>query len=307
MADRATIGKLTMLLAAFLGGCSPARLLDAVVPADGYRLVGNRAYAEGERHGVDVYLPTAPAPRAPVVVFFYGGDWRSGDKATYRFVGQALASRGIVAVIPDYRLYPAVRFPDFLADGAAAVAWTRAHAGEFGGDPRRLFLMGHSAGAYIALMLALDERWLAAAGLDARRDLRGAIGLAGPYDFLPFDADTGPIFGAAPDPAATQPIRFVDGREAPLLLVTGLADATVRPRNTTTLGAEARALGGRAEVRLYPGVGHVELIVAFAAPFRFLAPALDDVVRFVEAAGADRLDGTRPGRHVEGAAATEDR
>jgi acetyl esterase/lipase len=268
--------------ASALSGCSPARLLNALVPGD-YRLIGDQAYGDGPRRRLDIYLPPEGSAPGPVVVFIYGGDWRDGDKATYRFVGEALASRGFVTAIPDYRLYPNVRFPDFLDDCAAAVAWVRRNAREVGADPGRLCLAGHSAGAYNAAMLMLDGRRLGAVGLDARRDVRGAALLAGPYDFLPFDGDTGPIFGAADDPASTQPVNFVDGREPPMLLAAGLDDATVRPRNTTTLAGLIRQRGGRAEVKLYPGIGHVGLVAALAAPLRFVAPVLEDSVRFLTA------------------------
>jgi len=142
-------------------------------------------YASEDRGHFDVYAPPRPSPRTPVAVFLYGGSWQSGDKALYRFVGRSLASRGIITVIPDYRVYPEVRYPAFLRDNARAVAFAKQHAAEWGGDPGRLFLIGHSAGAYNAAMLALDRRWLGEVGLDPRRDLAGFVGLAGPYDFLP--------------------------------------------------------------------------------------------------------------------------
>jgi acetyl esterase/lipase len=264
-------------------GCSPARLLDAVVPNGGYRLLENQPYAAGPRHSMDLYLPDTATPGSlfPVVVFFYGGNWRTGDKGIYRFVGQALASRGIAVAIPDYRLYPEVRFPGFIEDAAQAVAWLHRHAREFGLDPDGLFLMGHSAGAYSAAMVSLDERWLAAAGLDARTAVRGMIGLAGPYDFLPLGQDTRDVLGTVGD-AETQPINYVDGREAPMLLITGLDDTTVRPRNTTSLAEAIRRQGGRAETRLYEKVGHVGLVTAMAAPFRTIAPVLNDVITFID-------------------------
>ncbi len=262
-------------------GCTPAGLLNALVPPGGYRIVTDQAYGPGSRRRADIYVPEGRHDLPmPIMVFFYGGNWRTGDRSTFRFVGQAFATRGIVVAIPDYRLYPAVRFPAFLDDCAAAVAWVRRNAAAYGAAPGNLILAGHSAGAYNAAMLALDERRLAAVGVDARRDLRGTIGLAGPYDFLPFDEDTQPVFGGA-DPATTQPINFASGREAPMFLATGLNDAIVRPRNTTALASAIRQHGGRADVRLYPDLGHVEIVAALAAPLRFLAPVRDDVVRFM--------------------------
>ena len=170
--------------------CSPTAVLNALAPRDGVTPTRNIAYADGPRHRLDIYAPLPAVTPAPVIVFFYGGGWASGSKAMYRFVGAGLAARGVLVVIPDYRLYPEVRFPAFMDDAATAVAWTRANASRFGGDPRRLFLMGHSAGAQIATLLALDAGYLRSVHLSPRRDVCGVIGLAGPYDFLPLRSAT---------------------------------------------------------------------------------------------------------------------
>lgn len=244
--------------------------------------MADRRFREGKRGLLDLYLPDAAMVPVPTVVFIYGGDWRNGERRDYRFVGQALASRGFAVAIPDYRLFPEVRYPTFLEDNAAAFSWVAGHANEFGLDPARLYLMGHSAGAYNAAMLSLDRRWLGEIGLDPRRDLRGFIGLAGPYDFLPLDADTAPVFGAAPDLHETQPIFFVAGGEAPMLLATGIEDAVVRPRNTVRLAEAVHAHRGRADVKVYPGVGHVRLIADIAAPLQSTAtPVIEDLVTFL--------------------------
>ncbi len=261
----------------------PADLLYSVLSLGGLEITPNLPYGEGPRRRLDVYRPQDAAGGHPVVVFFYGGAWQGGTKAGFGFVASALARRGYVVVMPDYRLHPEVAFPDFLTDAAAAVAWTRAHVGAFGGDPRALFIAGHSAGAYLAVMLALDERWLAAVG-SSRADLAGAIGIAGPYDFLPLTrADVKPIFEVVPDLAVTQPISFADGRNPPLLLLTGDSDEIVRPRNSAALAARVRAKGGPVETRVYPGVGHVGIVLAFAPLLRGRAPVLDDVAGFVAA------------------------
>ena len=219
---------------------------------------------------------------APVIVLLYGGSWQSGSKATYRFVGAALAARGFVTVIPDYRVYPEVSFPGFIQDAAAAVGWTRSHIAAYGGDGRRIVLMGHSAGAQIAALLTLDRRWLAAVGLDADRDIAAMVGLAGPYDFLPLkDPVLQALFAPAGDLRQTQPITFARGDAPPLFLAAGTADTTVLPRNTERLAAAIQAAGGRVETRLYPGVGHAEIIGAVAGPLRWLAPVLNDVTGFL--------------------------
>ena len=282
MIGRRALAALPLLLA---GGCTPAGLLNALSPD---RLVGNSIpYGNGPRRSLDVYAPErdrAGGAGRPVVLFLYGGSWDSGDKAMYRFVGAALAGLGFVVVIPDYRLYPAVRYPEFLEDCAQALVWTRRHAREFGGDAAPPFVIGHSAGAYNAAMLTLDPRWLGGAGLAPRTDLRGMVGLAGPYDFLPLDSEElRRIFAPGIPLRSTQPIAHVDGRNPPMLLLAGRDDTVVRPGNTVRLAAKIREAGGFVETRLYPGIGHVEIIGAFASPLRFLAPSLRDSASFMHA------------------------
>jgi len=269
-----------------LAACSPTAVLNALAPREGVTQTLDIAYADGPRHALDVFAPRAAAAPAPVVVFFYGGGWESGSKEMYRFVGAALAARGVLTVIPDYRVYPEVRFPAFMDDAAAAVAWTHANASRFGGDPRRLFLMGHSAGAQIASLLALDASYLGAVKLSPQHDVCGVIGLAGPYDFLPLQsAVLQEIFGPEAGRPRSQPINFVSPQAPPMLLLAGSDDDTVDPGNTLRLAARLRAVGGTVEDTVYAGVGHKTLIAAFSGPLTFLAPAREAVLRFVAAHG----------------------
>ena len=172
-------------VALFVTGCSPLGLLNWVNPEPGYDRI-ELAYGGHPRQRLDLYRPKGATGPLPVVVFFYGGGWEAGDRAGYRFAALALVEQGFVVAVPDYRVHPEVGFPAFLEDSAKAVAFVHAHAAKHGGDPRRLFLMGHSAGAYNAAMLALDPRPLAAEGVPAAA-ISGMVGLAGPYDFLPLD------------------------------------------------------------------------------------------------------------------------
>ncbi len=280
--------RLTVLLALLLSACSPAALLNVTVPSQGAAETRDVAYADGPRHRLDIYRPPGANGGAPLVVFLYGGGWRTGDKAMYSFVARPLAARGAVVVVPDYRLYPEVAFPVFLEDNARAVAWAAAHAAELGADPRRLFIVGHSAGAYNAAMLALDPRLLSAAGFDRGR-LAGVVGLAGPYDFLPITGeDVKPVFATVNNGPLSQPVTYVDGSNPPLLLLAGDADTTVNPRNTPSLAAKVRAAGGAAEDRILPGIGHIGIITAFAPLFRGRAPVLDDVWDFIVRRGAGK-------------------
>ena len=210
-AGRWSIGVQTSML---LTGCSPATVLNFLAWRHGVEIARSIAYGEGSRRTLDVYRPRA-VKGAPVVVFFYGGSWQDGSKQVYQFVASALARSGYVTVAPDYRVYPEVRYPAFLDDGARAVRWTKDNVARFGGDPGKLFIMGHSAGAYNAAMLALDDCWLGKVDLAPDRDIAGLIGISGPYDFLPLrDGNLKIIFGGANDPT-TQPINHVTSGAPP--------------------------------------------------------------------------------------------
>jgi acetyl esterase/lipase len=276
------------LLLLALAACSPLTALNALSPGGATTVTADLAYGDGPRRKLDVYRPP-DANGAPVVVFFYGGNWVGGDRGDYAFVGRALASRGIVTVIADYRLYPEVRYPEFLKDVAQAVAWARREAGHYGGDPKRLYVMGHSAGAYNAAMIALDGRWLAEQGMSPA-DLRGWIGLAGPYDFLPIEnPTTRPVFHFPNTPPESQPIRHVSAGAPPALLIAARSDKLVNPqRNTGGLADALRARQVPVREVYYDKVSHTTLVGSIAAPLRWLAPTLDEVASFVTAQEARR-------------------
>lgn len=284
-----------------LSACSPIVILNDAAPRSTFSETQGLAYGSDPRQRLDVYVPAGAAlaramPRPgsdasasassgqrgrPVVVFFYGGSWQNGERADYLFVGEALASRGFVAVLPDYRTYPQTVFPGFVDDAAAAVRWAHDHAQEFGGDPSNLFLMGHSAGAQIAALLATDGQYLAAQRM-SKHDVRGFIGLAGPYDFLPLnDATLERIFPSALR-QASQPINFVAGDEPPMFLAAGTRDKTVDPGNTDRLAAKLRAADDTVEVKHYSGIDHALLVGALGVPLRPLAPVLSDVTQFID-------------------------
>ncbi len=260
---------------------SPLRTFNTLVPKDkgSSKVAEGQAYGSDRRQMLDIYAPDGAREAArPVVVFFYGGSWNSGTRAGYDFAGHALASRGFVAVVPDYRLVPEIRFPEFIEDGAAAVRWVRQNIASFGGDPDRIVLMGHSAGAYIAAMLATDPQWLG----DDRGAVQGLVGLAGPYDFFPFDtAASIAAFGDWPRGEETQPITYADGSAPPALLLTGEEDTVVKPRNSEALSTTLADAGVGAEMVTYPGVDHIDILVALARPLRGRAPVLEDASRFI--------------------------
>lgn len=266
-----------------LSACSPVKLLNALTPDSTFDKTAGIAYGDDPRQKLDVYVPRHALPDAPVVVFFYGGSWNSGAREDYNFVGEALASRGIVAVVADYRLYPQVRYPLFLQDAARAVAWTKAHIREFSGNPQRLYLMGHSSGGYNAAMLALDGDLLAAAGMSPK-DLRGWIGLAGPYDFLPIENPAvRPVFFWPNSPPQSQPINHVSRDAPPALLIAASRDELVNPtRNTGGLAHKLRAAGVPVQDFYYSRPNHITLVATLSRPLRGLAPVLDQVVGFIK-------------------------
>ena len=274
---------LVLVVASALAARSPLTCFGFLVPKDAGSqpvLVGV-AYGVGPRQRADVYAPVTRQRRLrPVVVFFYGGAWNSGRREDYGFVGRALAAQGFVVVVPDYRLVPEVRFPAFLEDSAAAVRWARDNAAAFGGDEARITLVGHSAGAYNAAMLALDPRWL---GAD-RAAVRGLVTLAGPFDFLPLDDPaTIAAFGSWPRPEETQPVFHASDDDPPALLLHGAADDRVQLRNSEALKAPLDAAVGRPELIVYPDLGHIGVLTALARPLRLRAPVLDDIAAFVKA------------------------
>jgi acetyl esterase/lipase len=282
MMTKLTIAGVALLMCGALvaAACSPLRAFDTVMPKDGAsRLVAaDIPYGEGPRRQLDIYAPVAADKRPlPVIVFIYGGSWANGTREGYHFAARALSAQGFVTFVPDYRLVPEVRFPGFLQDCAAAVHWVRQHAAHYGGDPDRIVLVGHSAGAYNAAMLALDPQFL---GAD-RAAIKGFAGMAGPYDFLPFNGkvvtDT---FGAWPKPDETQPIHYADASAPPMLLLHGDEDGTVWPKNSINLDRKLRSVGGSSELKVYKGLGHVGIVTALARPFRGEAPVLNDITAF---------------------------
>ncbi|MEG3179911.1 alpha/beta hydrolase [Sphingomonas sp. LT1P40] len=267
---------------------SPPRLLSIADAAMGGG-VGVERVATGVSFGahgqtLDVWRPTGAVTSRPVLIFWYGGGWVKGDRGAYAFAARAFARAGYVVVVPNYRKVPDVRFPAFLQDGAAAVKWTRDHVREFGGDPERIALAGHSAGAYTVAMLALDKRWLEAEGVDPAI-VRAGVGLSGPYDFYPFDTKRSiDAMAGVADPMATQPIRFARGDAPPLLLVTSTDDTVVRPKNAINLERLLRQAGAPVELKNYDGLSHEEVVMALSKPFRGKAPVLADSLSFLEKA-----------------------
>jgi acetyl esterase/lipase len=271
-----------LALAGFSSACTSVSFLIANVPASfgAYQRTSDVEYGKERRQKLDVYRPTQEGIGRPVVIFWYGGSFDSGSKSQYKFVGVALAERGFVTVLPDYRLYPKVKFPDFLDDPAKAVAWVQQHATEFGGDPRKIILMGHSAGAHIAAFLALKPELVAQAG--GRPEwIAGMVGLSGPYALAPNTRRLHTIFGAPYTEQDWQPIHLVTHHAPPTFLAHGLNDFLVSPRQTEQLRDALRRNDVQVETKLYAGKGHADMVAAFSIPARHRAPVLDDAAQFI--------------------------
>ena len=271
-----------------LTGCTPAGLLTGfdrlTAPGGVTRVAEGAAYGSEPRQKLDVWAPARGAGAGealPVVVFFYGGGWHSGNRGDYGFAGAAFAAEGFVAIVPDYRLVPGVRFPAFVEDGALAVRWARDNAARYGGDPNRITLAGHSAGAYNAAMLALDRRFLTEAGVDPKT-VRAAALLSGPYDFYPFTEPAGRgAFGAHAQPLETQPIQFARADAPPIFLGHGSEDRLVYPHNSRHLAQRLQQAGAPVTLRIYQGASHVDLAAGLSRTFRQRVPVLAESSAFL--------------------------
>lgn len=296
MSRRTVVASLAALVTA---ACSRAAFLAVNVPAafGAYRRYGDLSFKAEQipgappdpAHSLDVYVPDEPSqgPR-PLVVFWYGGRWTDGDKSDYKFVGAALASVGCVAVLPNYRHYPNVKMAGFMADAAQATQWAAAQAANYGADPSRLFLMGHSAGAHLAALVSLDTSYFFATGAPPPA-IAGVIALSGPLDFLPLtESDTQDMFGPPANYPESQPIHFARAGAPPMLLIHGSADETVLPKNSINLAAALRAKGANVTLKIYPHLKHADTVAAMSLPVRGRAPTLADTTSFIQSISGGR-------------------
>lgn len=281
---QAVIIFIKLILPLTLTGCGylGLYLANSLTHLDNYTAIENIAYGDHELNRLSVYLPEHKSSSQATVIFFYGGCWggcETLNKEDYLFVAQALTAQGFNVVIPDYRRHPEVKFDGIMHDASHVVEWVKAHIAEYGGDSNKLFLMGHSAGAHIAAMLTLNETYLTPR---TYQSIKGFIGLAGPYDFLPFTDDYQLIvFGPVKNYPNTQPVNFVDGTEPPLLLLYGNDDNIVKPINIESLTRTVQRKGGRVEAHRYDGINHVAIMGALTIPFQTHQPILNDIVAFV--------------------------
>lgn len=280
---------LIIILSLLVCSCTTVSLVlvNSLARANDYQVYEDLSYGEDKLNSLDIYVPEEKLENSqaafPVVVFFYGGCWggcETRPKEDYVFVAQALTEQGYIAVLADYRLYPQVKFKQIINDAAQSVEWVKDNIVSYGGDADSIFLMGHSAGAHLAAMLVLDESYL---NKQSYQSIKGFVGLAGPYDFLPFTkAYQKALFGPKEKYFVSQPINFVDGTEPPLLLLYGIEDTVVFPRNIKNLTAKVKQLGGQVEAKIYDDIDHFSILGALSIPYQQKTAILGDIIQFLD-------------------------
>lgn len=280
---------LASLLALLLPACTTLDVINAMTPNDvEVNVVKGVAYGSHPRQKLDIYRPLRATRQAAVIVFFYGGAWDSGERADYEFIARKLAAKGHFVVVPDYRLYPEVRFPEFVKDGARATAWVLEHGRDISVQSRPVFLMGHSAGAHIAMLVGLDQRYLRQLGHKSA-ELAGVIGLSGPYDFLPLESERlKQIFATPRALHDSQPVNFVDDDDPAVLLAHGDRDRRVWLRNSVNLAGRLRHTGAKVTLVVYPGVTHTGILKPFIAFVKDESGLIDEILSFVSSRQAVR-------------------
>ena len=269
-----------MLLLGWISACSPQHAAELFLLRHDFSLARDLAYGSDPRQRLDVYWPRTSGTAAPVVVFLYGGRWQHGSKNEYHLLGEAFTRRGLVAVVPDYRRYPQVRFPGWVDDAASVVRWVRDNVQRYGGDSTRILVVGHSSGAHTTALLALDQQYLRRAGVPPAA-VRGFVSLAGPVATVWTDSDVKALMGPPEDWPATYPMAQVDGTAPPLLLLHGARDKTVDPANSVRLATRIRNRGGCSRVVIYKGLDHVGIVIALTLPALQIAPVMEEVMKFV--------------------------
>lgn len=264
--------------AATLAACAPVSILNGITPSSSFAKTKNVSYGDAKYEVLDVYRSEKPKADAPVLVFIHGGSWDSGSKNIYKFLAEGFTRSGYDIVVPNYRLYPEAKFPNFLHDNAKAVAHTQK---TFPG--RKIVLIGHSAGAYNVLMLGLRDEYLAGAGVDRCAAIAGIVGLATPTGVVPLESAR--LIEIFPDKFTGEDavLNNVTGPAPALFLGHGEKDTTVYPISSTTLAEKVVARGGKATAEVYPGQNHIDVVKILSRHFDDNATLKADIVKFIDA------------------------
>ena len=276
-----------MAMLLILSGC--AQLISGVLNNQAitgdYTRAANVAYGAHAQNKMDIYSPIEASVSnkgKPVIVFFYGGCWGECNhlkRSNYLFVAQSFASRGFVTVIAGFRQYPEVKFEGIMSDASNVMRWTSQNILKYGGDPKRIIVMGHSSGAHIAAMLALNPSYLEDG---VRKNIHGFVGLAGPYDFLPLDKPyLRQLFSAKENYAGSQPINFVSPKSPPLLILQGMRYNRVDQKNALNLSKKAKSMNVEQQLILYPGQDHVGILAALSRALQGQYTVLNDILKFI--------------------------
>ncbi|WP_404422755.1 alpha/beta hydrolase [Thalassospira australica] len=269
-----------LIAALFLAGCDKLAAFNHLQAGDYQPTIADLQYGDADRQKLDLYLPSDRTKPAPLIVWFYGGSWDSGDKAKYAFVAKRFTEMGYAVAIPDYRLVPEIRFPEFIKDGAKALAFIKQYSHD---HPDRIttgpiILAGHSAGAYNAVQLVADQSYLASVGMTAN-DIAGIIGLSGPYDFYPYDVRATQIAFGNTHATQSQPVEQDLSHMPPLLLITGNRDHTVYPRNSIRLAE----LAPNTKLVIIKDTGHAGTLIALGSVLTENRAVLEPVREFLTA------------------------
>ncbi|MFT5209889.1 MAG: acetyl esterase/lipase [Flavobacterium sp.] len=252
------------------------KLINCLAKSSACCLRAEITYGKQDRQKLDYYTLDGDVNR-PTILFFYGGNWRSGNRSDYLFVADTLLSLGYNVIIPDYRLYPLVRFSEIQADVVAATHRILAEVPQ----DQSIFIMGHSAGAQLGALLCLDKRLLDDA---LAKRIKGFIGLAGPYDFYPFsELDHWDLFGPETRYPQSQAVNYVRTDAPPMYLLHGETDTRVRRGNSKSLMQKVNAVGGKASREVYEQTGHVDIILNFTRLHRKKSRLIKDVQTFLNA------------------------
>jgi len=273
-----------ILLSLLLGACTSTGLAllnaNARIGAN-HNISSDIAYGEKAWQKLDLHIPPDNNKNRPTLIFFYGGSWDSGKKEQYFFAANAFAKLGYLVVVPDYVKYPNGKFPDFIKDGALALAWVKKNIGQYGGDSSTIFVVGHSAGAHLGALMLADRTYLDEVDLHPN-DVRAFAGLAGPYNFTPKSPKLVQVFGPAENYSKMKVMNHIDGDEPPMLFAHGSKDKTVGVANKDTTIAAIKRVGGKYQDIDYPNVSHVGLLLSLTSPFNNKAMPSKDIDRFFQ-------------------------
>ncbi len=244
-------------------------------------VVTNLVYYNGpgfnpQKHILDIFMPKE-VPNAPVLMFIHGGGWRSGDKSIYPFLGRTFAQQGFVTVNISYRLSPEVQHPAHIQDVARAFAWVYKNIAPYGGNPKQLFVTGHSAGGHLTALLALNKKYLQAEGLSTDL-IKAALPISGIFSLS--DIGGADIFTSDPELRRdAAPINFVRDAQPPFYLIFAQNDIPTLDRQALDLAKLLQQKGTEAKTLNVPNRDHISIIVSIGLPGDLTT---ESIVKFVQ-------------------------